>query len=311
MKIETYSRDLLEPLVVFTNTQTAWEPHIAPLTPERFIAFVEKKAAFDPEGLFVAFEEGEVVGWVHAALAPGTERHHDPTVAIPRVRMLLYDPGRLSVGIVLLQEATQWLRSRSEGAIDAIGAKYGYPFYRGLWMGGEPMAPAFLAHVHVAFEVGGYKNVQESLFMTATMNSPPTAIELPPHLEFVESPAPMLHEGMRESWTGFEPMSVRALIEGQDAGGIGWVLLREVAERLGAPVVNIWTLGVREGFRRQGVATALCHRALSLGYAQGARFASVATQLWNAPAHATYARLGFRPSQLLVGRERPPERGSR
>lgn len=311
MKIETYSRDLLEPLVAFTNAQTASEPHIAPLTPERFISFVEKKTTFDPEGLFVAFEKDEIVGWVHAALAPGTERYHDPAVEIPRIRMLLYDPGRLSVGTTLLQEAIRWLRSRSEGAVDAMGAKYGYPFYRGLWMGGEPMAPVSLAHVHMAFEVEGYKNIQESIFMATTLNSPPAPVELPHRLEFVESPTPMLHEGMRESWRGLEPMSIRALVEGQDAGGIGWVLIREVAERLGAPVINIWTLGVREGFRRQGVATALCHRALSLGYAQGARFASVATQLGNAPAHATYARLGFRPYQILVGRERPSERSSR
>jgi GNAT superfamily N-acetyltransferase len=52
----------------------------------------------------------------------------------------------------------------------------------------------------------------------------------------------------------------------------------------------------------RGIATARISRAMARAYAEGARFASVGTQLWNAPAHATYARLGFRPHCVLVGR---------
>jgi len=308
LTIRTYSRDLLEPLVAFTNAQTASEPHVAPLTPERFIALVEAKEAFEPDGLFVAFEGTRLVGWVHACVASGTEGWQDPTVPIPRIRMLLYDPSLLVAGRALVGEATRWLRSQSDAPIDAMGAKHGYPFYRGIWFGGEPMAPASLPHVHLAFEVSGYQSVQESVFMTATMESPPQS-PTTEGVDFEETPAPMLHDGMRHSWEGFEPMRIRAFVEEVEAGSVGWVLLHEVAERLGAPVVNIWSLGVRESYRRRGIATALCAQAMALGYAKGARFASVATQLWNAPAHSTYARLGFRPSALLIGRERAMERG--
>jgi GNAT superfamily N-acetyltransferase len=68
--------------------------------------------------------------------------------------------------------------------------------------------------------------------------------------------------------------------------------------------MNIWGLGVREAHRRKGIAAALVASALRSAYAQGARFASVGTQLWNAPAHATYARFGVRPYALLIGRTR-------
>jgi GNAT superfamily N-acetyltransferase len=112
----------------------------------------------------------------------------------------------------------------------------------------------------------------------------------------------MRHEPMRESWIGFEPQGIRARIDGEPAGNIGFVLLSHVAERLGAPCVNIWSLGVPDAHRRRGIATALVSRALSRGYAMGARFASVGTQLWNAPAHASYAKLGFQPHCVLVGR---------
>jgi GNAT superfamily N-acetyltransferase len=112
----------------------------------------------------------------------------------------------------------------------------------------------------------------------------------------------MRHEGMRESWIGFEPMGIRARVHGEPAGNISWVLIPHVTERLGAPCMNIWSLGVPEAYRRRGIASALVSRAMARAYALGARFGSVGTQLWNAPAHATYARLGFRPHCVLVGR---------
>ena len=43
-------------------------------------------------------------------------------------------------------------------------------------------------------------------------------------------------------------------------------------------------------------------RAMKLAHGQGARFASVATQIDNTPAQATYQRLGFQPHCLLIGR---------
>jgi GNAT superfamily N-acetyltransferase len=85
------------------------------------------------------------------------------------------------------------------------------------------------------------------------------------------------------------------------------VVLPQVEERLGAPCLNIWGLGVDERHRRKGLASALVSRTLSRAYAQGARVASVGTQLWNTAAHATYAKLGFRPHRLLIGRIRGAE----
>ena len=87
----------------------------------------------------------------------------------------------------------------------------------------------------------------------------------------------------------------------EEVGSIGWVVLPHL-DQLGAPCMNIWGLGVNETYRRKNIASALVSRALASAHAQGARFASVGTQLWNAPAHATYTKLGFRPHTILVGR---------
>jgi GNAT superfamily N-acetyltransferase len=303
--IEPYNRDYLEGMVALYNAETAFEPHIAPLTPERFLALVERKSCFEPAGLLVAVGNGVVVGWVHACRAPGSEGPHDPGQRILRLRMLIYPRERLKVGAALVAAATEWLRGFGNGEIEALHARAGYPFYRGLWLGGEPMGPVSMPHVQLALEVGGFKNTQESIFMTAAMPRAPDEQRAAVPLEFVESATEMRHEGMRESWTGFEPQRIRALLADEEVGSIGWVLLPHL-DRLGAPCLNIWSLGVREAHRRQGVASALVGRAMALGYALGARFASVGTQLWNAPAHATYARFGFRPHCVMVGRTRAP-----
>jgi hypothetical protein len=71
--IDTYDRKYLDGMTELYNAETAFEPHIAPLNPERFVKLVEKKSYFDATGLFVAMEAGRVVGWVHACVAAGSE----------------------------------------------------------------------------------------------------------------------------------------------------------------------------------------------------------------------------------------------
>ncbi|MFB3883171.1 MAG: GNAT family N-acetyltransferase [Armatimonadota bacterium] len=303
--IRGYDRSLVEGMVSLYNGETSFERHIAPLTTELFLALVEAKSYFDPSGLLVAQEQGEVVGWVHACVAPATEPWHDPQKRAASIRLLIYPRDRLRVGAALVAEATDWLGKSGQQELEAGSCRSGYPFYRGLWMGGEPMTPATMPHVHLAFEVGGYKLNAESVFMVGRLASAPPA-RVPPGLELVEAPAAMAHTGMRESWTGFAPMRVRALVGGSEVGSLGWVVLPQVAARLGSPCVNIWSLGVGAEHRRKGIASALVAHALARGYASGARFASVGTQLWNAPAQATYAKFGFQPHCLLGERIKRP-----
>lgn len=300
--IDIYDKKYLDGIISLYNSETDFEAHIAPLTPDRFAELVEKKSYFDPAGLFVAVESGQPVGWIHSCLAPGSEGHHDPDAKIPRIRMLIYPRNRLKIGAALVNEATTWLKKSGQGMFLAIHAQVGYPFYRGLWLGGEPMCPASLPHIHMALEVGSYKTTQESIFMTFEMTQPLMRSNTNTAIKFIESEADMAHEPMRESWIGFRPMRTQALLDGENVGSISWVILPHVADRLGAPCMNIWGLGIQEKHRRKGIATALISNAISSSYEQGARFASVTTQIWNSPAHATYARIGFKPHCIVMGR---------
>jgi GNAT superfamily N-acetyltransferase len=301
--IESYSRDHLAGMTDLYCRETAFEPHIAPLTPARFIELVESKSYFDPAGLLVAREGGAVAGWVHACVAPATESWQEAGKLAARIRMLIYPRDRLRVGAALMGAATEWLKAGGAREIEALHPGSGYPFYRGLWLGAEPMGPATMPHVQLALSSHGYQLDFESVLMTAAMADLPPSAPPPPGLEVAEAPAEMAHEGMRESWIGFSPMEAAALIGGEEVGRVGWVLLPHVSEKLGAPCLSIWSLGVNLRHRRRGIGLFLVREAMRRGYALGARHCSVGTQLWNAPAHATYAAAGYRPHCLLVGRK--------
>lgn len=300
--IENYDRKYLDGMIEIYNKETAFEPYIAPLNPNRFIELVEKKSYFDPTGLFIAIESGEIVGWIHACIAPGSERHHKPENKIPQIRMLIYRREKIKVGHALVSEANNWLMQSDQKKFLALHAQEGYPFYRGIWLGGEPMGMSAMPHVQLALEFGGYKNTQESIMMTAKIDQLPNIYNSEVNLEFITSSTNMAHSPMRESWIGFEPMTTTAVLKDETIGSIGWVIIPYLAERLGAPCLNIWSMGVSEPYRQKGVATALVSYVMKTGYELNARFASVSTQLWNIPAQKTYAKLGFIPYQLTIGR---------
>ena len=301
-EIVQYDRKHLEGMCRLYNDQTAFEPYVAPLTPERFVQFVESRSAFDPAGLLVAVEGGGVIGWVHAAIAHPTEAYQKPEAVVAEIEMLHFPRERLDVGNALVAEATAWLKKCRQPKLLAMHCAMGYPFYRGLWMGGEPMGTVGLPHVQLAFEVGGYKNTHESVFLTAEMSARPAEQPTAEPIEVVDAAAEMAHAPMAESWQGFRPQTSTGYIAGKKVAQIGWTLLPQLAERLGRPAMTIWSLGVNQDQRRKGFGAALVARALRNAYDAGARFACLGTQLWNAPAQAAYAKFGFVPHCILVGR---------
>ena len=172
------------------------------------------------------------------------------------------------------------------------------------------MGPVTMPHVQLALSSYGYKLDFESIVLTMQMKAAPRRVAGPRALVLEEAPAEMSHDGMRESWTGFEPMWTRGLVADEQVGQVGWVMLSQVSEKLGAPCLNIWSLGVSREQRRHGIGLALVEEAMRRGFAMGARFCSVGTQLWNAPAHATYAAAGFRPHCIVLGRKLTPTDGA-
>lgn len=300
--VEPYAKRDVPALVRLFNHQCELERHVAVLTPEMFAQFVEAKPYFDPHGLQVARRGGEIVGWVHAAITGPTEPWYDTAMRLARVSMFVYRPGELEVGRALINTATQYLRDQGHERIYAFHAHGGYPFYRGLFTGGEYTGPSSLAHLHQALRHCGYTTTHESVTQSVAMPAAPKLVEPRVPAEFHDQPLTMAHETMAASWTGFEPRVIDVTIEGEHAGQIGYVLLPHLAARLGSPCLDIYSMGVTPERRRLGLASSLVNRAMRAGYDRGARVASVYTEMHNQAAAGTYARCGFVPFGVNLGR---------
>jgi len=208
LKIDTYDRKYLEPMIDLYNRQMAVEPHIAALTPALFLKLVEPKTYFDPKGLFVALEAGRVVGWCHACVAHATEIWLNPERLYAEIQMLVYQPKDLNVGLALVAEAVNWLRPGGHEAIHAINAVGGYPFYRGLCIGGERLCPTTLPHVHLALSLSGFRTIAEGSLKVVRMDRRPQILEAAIDVDYVDGPLQTTLEFIWQSWTCIDPRGV-------------------------------------------------------------------------------------------------------
>jgi ribosomal protein S18 acetylase RimI-like enzyme len=216
--------------------------------------------------------------------------------------MLLFDAGRPDVGLQLVRRATDWLRGRSDEAPTYLHPHRGYPFYRGLWFGGEPQGALSFPHVQMALAAGGYHQTHQDVMMVADLSSPLPRFEAACDVTYTDAATPMHHDVHRASWVGFSPRTLTARVDGQWAGECGYVMLPQAASSLGHPSMSIWNLAVDAAFRRRGIAAALISRAQQAAYEAAARTSTVCTTIDNAPAHATYTKCGYRPHTLVNGR---------
>ncbi|MCC7146574.1 MAG: GNAT family N-acetyltransferase [Phycisphaeraceae bacterium] len=310
MDIGPYESRDLEAMAELYNRQALEEPHVAPMSGLMFEELVIAKSYFDPQGLLVAREGQEVLGWIHASVAPTTEIWQDARATFARICMLVYPVGKLELGLRLVERARDWLASQGHQTLMAFHSRQGYPFYRGLWMGGERMCPTTFVHLHAALSAGGFKATAESAFLRAQLDRRPREEQAAIAAEFVDEPLDMARKSTAESWRGFAPRTIKAMVGKDQAGIIGYVMQPQLTAKLGGPCVNIYLLATNPSYQRKGIAAALVSRAVAKGYELGARRATVGTQLGNVAAHRTYERFGFKPYRLSIGREwNAPEGG--
>src|SRR5262249_2572006 len=97
--------------------------------------FVFAKSIFDPRGLFVAEQDGECVGWAHAAMSG----HPYNTLSVGVLCLIGVKPShqRQGIGAELLKRSEQYLRDRGAAVLTAGGHWPNNPFYMGLYGGCE------------------------------------------------------------------------------------------------------------------------------------------------------------------------------
>jgi ribosomal protein S18 acetylase RimI-like enzyme len=271
---------------------------------------VFSKPYFDPNGLIVAVEEGQVAGFAHGGFG-----------ANPRETLLARGSGvvcvvavwpqfrRRGIGTELLRRTEAYLKEKGAGEIYAGAASSLSPFYFGLYGGSEmrgvldsdPGAGAFL-------QKRGYKPWESSLVLQRSLDR---AIEVPDprfaslRKRFDARIVPRISIGTwwQECVIGLvEPVEFR-LEEKQSskpvARAIAWEM-EALSSTWNLPSVGILEFQVREEVRRQGVGKFLMVQILR--YLQDQYFGLVEIQVpeVNKPGLGLCQTTGFQ--QIDVGR---------
>ena len=217
------------------------------------------------------------------------------------VRGLFFPPQDVEAGRVLLDELLAYFMSQGATDVQGWGSFAGYPFYRGLYLGTEPVAAASHAHAIVRLVQVGFAVNQFSIFLTCPLvDAPPSSPAMLP-VELAVAPLRPPSAWEAETWLGLEPLQATAWRGETRVGQIVWALLPDLLSKRGVLVGSIASLSVAEGYRRQGIAAALVAEAMRRCHEAGAREMAVATTQENTAALHTYYAHGFAEREILLG----------
>jgi GNAT superfamily N-acetyltransferase len=304
LEILPYTPERAEDVVRVYNRGVVGLPYCATLDAHAFTRLIAPRFFFHPDGLLTAYRGGTPLGYVHATLAPSADREGEhPEVGT--ITALFFPPEDPDVGQRLLGAAERWLALRGVARVNGWGSgATGYPFYRGLLSGLEPVLVENHRTALAAFRAAGYAPYVQSYLLVSDFATPFPETPAAPAAETVISPRRFEGRWDADAWRGHHPLECRASVDGTDAGRLLFATLTRLSEQGGTGVGGIAALGVREPFRRRGVASLMMTRSLNHLFGAGARRCLVACHRTNEAAIATYRKFGFRPAALMVGHEK-------
>lgn len=260
------------------------------------------KLYYSPDEVLIAYDDGRPLGYTHLCHAPNADRS-GPDPQVGSIEALFFDPARPDAGAALLAAAVE--QHQSGGARKVLGwsSFSGYPLYRGIFVGLEPLARAGDQHIVQAFHDAGFAYCQRSVEMVINYDQP--VEEHPPQVELDYTVGPWMPASAWEqaTWRGLEPYRSTVRIGDEQVGSCLYAMMPVISRSYGAPVACIGGLGINEQWRRKGIAAFLVARALNHMLALGARRLVLGTQHDNWAAHATYRKVGMEIEESLYAVE--------
>lgn len=311
ISIERFSPTRADDVARIFNAATAAHPYCGVLTPESVLDRLCAPSYFDPAALLIAYRGGHPVAYAHGAFGKPRRGSDAPDREIGNVRGLFFPPEDVGSGRAVLDELLRYLEGQGATYLHGWGSFAGYPFYRGLYLGTEPVAAASHAHAIVRLVQAGFRVNQHSIFLTCPLEEQPAGASATPPVTLVEAPLTHATTWDAESWIGLAPRQITAWRGPERVGQLTWDVLADLIAKRGHPVGSIASLSVEESYRRQGIARALTLEAMRRAYRAGAREMTVATTQDNAAALHTYYGCGFAEREILLGHLRAapaPER---
>ncbi len=278
---------------------------VRPLSPHEFDEMVLGKLHFEAEGLILAEDGDQLVGFVHAGFGPesleGPARRLDRELGT--IAMLVVDPEHDDPALEqgLMDEAEDYLRRRGAKVVYAGGQSDFSPFYWGIYGGSEYSGildnhPSFLR----AATDHGYDPIAVSILFEADLAAPEvrdpktTLIRRQTRIAIVSDASPA--NWWESSAIGYSQITrFRLLAKDSDkelARASTWDM--SAFGRLdGKSRAGVIDVEVVDGERRKGYGRFLIGEILRHCRAQWSETVSVQTRSTNAAALALYESVGF------------------
>jgi ribosomal protein S18 acetylase RimI-like enzyme len=282
-----------------------------PMTVAHLESGVFSKPYFDREGLILAFDGDQAVGFAHAAFGPSADRGTIDTTTGTTLLVVVVPHDReeeISAGLVARCE--DYLRRRGARTILGGGSAELTGFYLGLYGGAD--IPGILdssAGMQRAFRAAGYETASRIAVLRRPLAGfrPPVnrlqlAIRRATTLRVIDEPA-------RRSWWEAATTTGIALrryeLRGNQAGpdGVPPLLgsasfwdMQPLATAWGVPVAGLMNVSIEGPRRRQGLASYLIAEAMHDLAAEGTTLMETQVAEDNAPALSLFGKLGFQPA---------------
>jgi len=298
--ITNYRDDLLEDLVQFWNFSFNAKRNFITVTPQILRSYCVDGDDFDPEGLFLAVENHEIVGMGHAGFA---RKGCDQDNGLIHVLAVRPDMRRKGIGEQLLNACELFLSEASTITIGAMGLDLFYSH------SGSSLCPLWGSSEGIGLEANdnetrsflekrGYRHLDSTVSMVGDLSNLPRPFVNMDKVVFVPNRWIMvnLHLPLSDAANDFLPPPVACeslvyLDEGIVAGKIVVFSMFQLDMKRAA-IVDFW---VHQLYRGKGIGSLLLDAALHHLMRRGFdKVELVADPLKNRVAYAMYRRRGFR-----------------
>src|SRR5262249_20151309 len=162
----------------------------------------------------------------------------------------------------LLAAAERWALGRGAERLIGWGSgATGYPFYRGLLGGLEPVLIEGTSPALGVLRAAGYAPDVASYLLGAPHGRAARAAAGGGAGEVTVEPRAFAERWDVDAWRGHQPLVARARVEGREVGALLFAAMPRLSEQRGAGIGGIAALRVDEPFRRRGIASLLTARA--------------------------------------------------
>jgi len=278
---------------------------VQPMTSALLENGVFSKPYFDREGLFVASEDGRVVGFAHAGFGPSTDRTAlDTSVGTTALVVVPTHPTEAAIAAGLIARCEDYLRRRGAGMLLGGGSAEFRGFYLGLYGGSD--LPGILDSspaMQRAFRAAGYAEAERIAILRRPLAGfrPPVnrlqvAIRRATDVAVIDEPA-------RCSWWEAATTTGVALRRyvlrnraGEPLGSVSFWDMQPLSSAWGVTAAGLLDVVIEGPRRRQGLASYLVAEALhDLAQHEGVTLVETQVNVANTAALSLFEKLGFEP----------------